>query len=190
MKSKLLVLTVFTLIPVAGCQQQQASHDHGHDHAHNDAPQTMKTFSVPDGFDASKYVLTAEPDGAQNVIAARESVQDEGDIVILGRIGGGENPWVEGRAAFSIVDPSVKACSDIPGDNCPVPWDYCCETDKLPTSSALVTIVDGEGDVVKADARALLDAKELSTVVVEGKAKRDDAGNLTVLATGVFVKSL
>jgi hypothetical protein len=28
----------------------------------------------------------------------------------------------------------------------------------------------------------------LSTVVVKGKAKRDEAGNLTVLATGVFVK--
>jgi hypothetical protein len=30
--------------------------------------------------------------------------------------------------------------------------------------------------------------KELSTVVIKGKAQRDDAGNLTVLANGVFVK--
>jgi hypothetical protein len=33
-----------------------------------------------------------------------------------------------------------------------------------------------------------LGAKELSTVVVKGKAKRDDAGNLTVLASGVYVR--
>jgi hypothetical protein len=143
---------------------------------------------LPEGIDASKYVLSAEPEGARNVIAARESAQDDEEVVVLGRIGGGENPWVSGRAAFSIVDPSLKACSDIPGDNCPVPWDYCCETDKLPTASALVTIVDENGDVVKADARPLLDAKELATVVVKGKAKRDQEGNLTVIASSVYVK--
>ena len=43
---------------------------------------------------------------------------------------------------------------------------------------------------MKEDARKLLDVKELSTVVVQGKAQRDDAGNLTVLATGVYVKKL
>ena len=41
-----------------------------------------------------------------------------------------------------------------------------------------------------ADARELLNVKELTTVVVTGKAQRDDAGNLTILATGVYVKSL
>lgn len=185
MKSKLIV-PLLTLIVVAGCQQEQAKHDH----SHTGAAPAPQTYSLPEGIDASKYVLSAEPDGAQNVIAAREAVQDDQDIVILGRIGGGEQPWVEGRAAFSIVDPSLKACNDIPGDNCPMPWDYCCETDKLPASTALVTIVDENGDVLEADVRALLDVKELSTVVVKGKAKRDDAGNLTVLASGVYVKSM
>ncbi len=41
---------------------------------------------------------------------------------------------------------------------------------------------------MRADARELLKVKELSTVVVKGKAKRDDAGNLTILASGVYVK--
>lgn len=41
---------------------------------------------------------------------------------------------------------------------------------------------------MKADARELLKVKELSTVVVKGKAQRDDAGNLTVIASGVYVK--
>ena len=95
---------------------------------------------------------------------------------------------VKGLAAFSIVDQSLKACSDIPGDQCQKPWDYCCETSELPTSTALVKVVDESGDLVKADARELLDVKELSTVIVKGKAQRDDAGNLTVLASGVYVK--
>jgi hypothetical protein len=42
---------------------------------------------------------------------------------------------------------------------------------------------------VKADTRELLKVKELSTVVIKGKARRDDNGNLTILASGVFVKS-
>jgi hypothetical protein len=36
------------------------------------------------------------------------------------------------------------------------------------------------------DARELLGVKELQTVVVKGKAKRDEQGNLTVLASGVY----
>jgi len=48
--------------------------------------------------------------------------------------------------------------------------------------------VDENGQLVKAGAKNLLNVKELDTVVVRGKAKRDEAGNLTVLATGVFVR--
>ncbi|MDP7019926.1 MAG: hypothetical protein QGG36_29275 [Pirellulaceae bacterium] len=52
----------------------------------------------------------------------------------------------------------------------------------------MIKVVDDNGALVKAEARSLLDVKELSTVVVSGKAQRDDAGNLTVLASGVYVK--
>lgn len=143
--------------------------------------------SIP-AVDGTKFLLSEEPEGAADVIQAREVAKDGDDVVVVGRIGGDENPWIEGRAAFSIVDGSLNACSDIPGDDCPKPWDYCCETHKLPTSTALVKVVDDNGTLVMADAKQLLDVRELSTVVVQGKAKRDDAGNLIVLATGVFVK--
>ena len=52
----------------------------------------------------------------------------------------------------------------------------------------MIKIVDENGSLVKTNAQELLDVKELSTVVVKGTAKRDDAGNLTVLASGVFVQ--
>lgn len=152
------------------------------------APETATTTDAQHADDAGTYLLSSEPEGARDVIAVREAAGDDEDIVIVGRIGGSENPWVEGRAAFSIVDPSLKACSDIPGDSCPKPWDYCCETDKLPTSTALVKVVDGQGELVKSDARELLHVTELQTVVVRGKAKRDEDGNLTVLADGVYVR--
>lgn len=139
--------------------------------------------------DGSKYMLDAAPEGAQHVIAARESAQQDDEVVIEGRIGGRAKPWIEGQAAFLIVDPSLKACSDREGDQCTQPWDYCCETNEtLAASQALVKVVDEQGDVVQADARDLLKVKELQTVVVRGKAQRNEAGDLTVLATGVYVK--
>jgi hypothetical protein len=137
----------------------------------------------------SEYLLDSEPPKAADVIAARSDAQDDEEVVVVGRIGGSENPWIDGRAAFSIVDPSLKACSDIEGDGCPTPWDYCCETDKLPGATALVKVVDGQGKLVASDARELLGIKELQTVVVRGKAQRDELGNLTILADGVYVKN-
>lgn len=146
-----------------------------------------KPISAPT-LNRSPFLLSMEPQVATSVIKVRENASDGDDVVIVGRIGGSENPWIEGRAAFSIVDGSLKACSDIEGDNCPQPWDYCCETSKLPNATALVKIIDDGGNLVTTDARELLEVKELSTVIVKGKAKRDDAGNLTVLANSVYIK--
>lgn len=139
--------------------------------------------------DGSKYLLGAEPDGAQDVIAVRKSAQNDDEIVVVGRIGGRENPWVDGLAVFTIVDPSLEACSDIPGDNCEKPWDYCCcAPDKLAASTALVQVVDETGQPVAQGAKELLAVKELDTVVVKGKASRDEEGNLEVLASGLYVR--
>ena len=161
-----------------GCSQESAS---------TESSEQSNSQSVP-AVDGSEFLLGAEPEGAGGVIKVREDALDGDDVVIVGRIGGSENPWIDGRAAFSIVDGSLKACSDIPGDDCPKPWDYCCETSKLPNATALIKVVDENGQLVMADAKGLLNVKELSTVVVKGKAQRDDAGNLTVLTGGVFVK--
>lgn len=49
-------------------------------------------------------------------------------------------------------------------------------------------VVDEDGNIVKGDAKSLLSVKELATVVVRGKARRDEAGNLTVEATGIHVR--
>ena len=75
--------------------------------------------------DGSKYLLSQEPEGAVDVRQIRETSQDEDDVVVVGRIGGEEDPWVEGVAAFSIVDLSIKSCNEIGDDACPKPWDFC-----------------------------------------------------------------
>lgn len=132
----------------------------------------------------SKYLLSSEPHGAEGVLAVREQVKDGDSVAIVGRVGGEEKPWVDGLAAFTIVDPSLQPCTE----GCETPWDYCCDTDVLPKASATVKFVDSRGQVVAKDARQLFGIKELATVVVKGRAKRDDVGNLTVLADGIYVR--
>jgi hypothetical protein len=85
------------------------------------------------------------------------------------------------------VDEAVKSCDQIPGDNCPTPWDYCCEVG-LPQKTVFVAFVDEAGKVVKKDARQLLKLKELQTVVVKGKVKRDKADNVSIQATNLYVR--
>lgn len=138
--------------------------------------------------EGAKYLLPAEPAGAQPIVEAKEQAKNDDEVVVVGRIGGDVNPWIEGRAAFSLVDLSLKACSDIHGDGCPTPWDYCCETDKLGQARTLVKVVDADGKPLATDARTLLGVKELQTLVVKGKAQRDETGNLTVLASGIYVR--
>lgn len=171
------VIVLFTSL-LAGCANENQSE--------------VKNSTRSDSYDASKFILADEPEGGRNVIATRLDSQDADEIVVIGRIGGSPDPWVDGRAAFTIVDASVLACSDAKADgepcSCTTPWDYCCETDILPTAMVLVTFVESDGSIVKQSARNIFDIKELQTVVIQGTAKRDDAGNLKVLATGMFVR--
>lgn len=134
----------------------------------------------------AKFIAASEPANAVGVGSARESSQNDEDVVLVGRIGGSGKPFVDGVAAFTIVDPKVPHCSKEEG--CKTPWDYCCEQNQVKQNIATVKIVDGETNTVQEDARKLLGVKELNVVVVHGKAKRDDAGNLTVLADQIYVK--
>jgi hypothetical protein len=133
------------------------------------------------------YLIQNEPAGAADVMAVRQNAKDQQDVLIVGRIGGKKNPWIKGVAAFPIVDRSLESC-DQKGHNCPTPWDYCCSTN-LPKAMVLVMFVDEQGEVVKKDARELLGVKELDTVVVQGKAKRDKAGNVVILASKLHVQT-
>lgn len=144
-------------------------------------------------YDGSKFLLASEPEGGQNVKQVFETAKDDEEVVIVGRIGGEKIPWIKNRAAFRIVDPSLLACSDEKEDgevcSCPTPWDYCCETDQLPGAMVLVKFVEADGQDVKHDARDIFEnLNELETVVVKGKAARDEEGNLTVLAREMYVR--
>jgi hypothetical protein len=133
-----------------------------------------------------KFLLEKAPQHAADVAATRKDAKDGQEVVVVGRVGGRKSPWVKNAAAFSIVDRSMKACNERPGDTCPTPWDFCCEAD-LPKSTLLVLVQDADGKLIKKDARELLGLKELDTVFIQGKAKRDKTGNVTLVAEKFFV---
>ena len=138
------------------------------------------------GSGSSQYLADVEPEGALPVGEARKSVMDAQAVTLIGVIGGSSKPFVDGLAAFTIVDAKVPFC--LADEGCPTPWDYCCTQDQVKGNIATVKIVDDAGKPVAADARKILHVKELSTVVVQGTARRDDQGNLTVAASKVFVR--
>lgn len=172
--SKLVTVAVSTVLLIAGCSE-------------GTQPATPAASSP--GAGTTAYLLPSEPDGAKGVAEYRKTAADDEQTVVVGRIGGDTNPWVDGAAAFLITDTSLTPCSEREGDNCATPWDYCCDLDVLKDSKVMVKLVDGEGNLVRTDARQLLNVKELDTVVVRGRTQKDDAGNVTILADGVFVRS-
>ncbi len=134
----------------------------------------------------AQYLLTDEPPGAVGVIEAKESIQDGQYLVVVGRVD--PSSWIEGRAAFVLVDPSTKLSEGTddcgPGEICAA--DCCAEEREACTT--LVKVVDAEGQVVSADARKMLGVEASDLVVVQGQADQDDQGNFAVLAKGVYVR--
>ncbi len=149
---------------------------------------TSSSPPVASSVDSSNnpYLVSSEPSGAIPVGTARETVTDKQDVTLIGHIGGSQKPFVDGMAAFTIVDPKVAYCGAAEG--CPTPWDYCCEQNEVKQNIATIKVVDSNGTTVAQSAKELLGVKELSLVVVQGNAQRDEAGNLTLLATKVFLK--
>ena len=139
--------------------------------------------------DGTQFLLDEEPDGAVGVIAARESAEDGAPLVLVGRIGGSANPWIEGRAAFTLLDASMTVVAEgedsTDGQIC---TGDCCATERL-ACTTLVKIVDANGQVVPVDSRKLLGLKDSDMVVVQGTAKKDKTGNFSILVNRVYVRN-
>jgi hypothetical protein len=134
-----------------------------------------------------KYHLASEPAGALGVKEFLSTAQDDQEVVVTGRIGGGIDPWIEGRAAFVLVDPLVAALAAEGGEICS-DEECSCLSEKLDGATVVVKFVDEDGKTLPIDARELLGVKVMQNLVVKGKAKRTNGADLTVQATGIFVR--
>lgn len=124
---------------VTGCGQQ--------------AVQATSSGAQTQSIDQANYVLAEEPDGAVGVMIAREDAKDQDDIVLVGRIGGRKNPWIEGRSAFTLIDASMTVVADgTESDGGQLCMDDCCASLRADCTT-LVKVVDDHGQVLPIDAR-------------------------------------
>jgi hypothetical protein len=134
--------------------------------------------------EGKKFLLAREPGGARGVIAVRKEARDGDEVIVAGQVGGSTRPFTAGRASFLIVDASLK-----PSFECSCPWDFCeYPKQELAAARLAVKFVAADGKTLGHGARAMFGVKELSTVVVKGRAQRDDNDNVVVLASGIFVR--
>lgn len=137
-------------------------------------------------------VIDAPVDGeAQSIHTARETAKPGDRITLTGRVMGNLHPFVEGRAAFILGDPTVlTACSDRPDDECETPWDTCCDTkEEKQRGTATIQVVGADGRVLKESIEGVGGIGKLSTLSVTGTvAEGASAGSLVVNATAIDVR--
>ena len=137
----------------------------------------------------ANFFLPAAPAEAKPVEEVKKTAKVGDTVAISGRVGGSSEPFVNGRAVFTLVGPGIPACSDTPGDACEKPWDYCCEKkEDIAAHSATIQVVDSGGRPLNVNMKGEHGIKELSDMVIVGKVAAADGPNLVVNASNIYVK--
>jgi hypothetical protein len=149
------------------------------------APTGGSDGAKPKAVVPASFALASEPVNAVALKDVLANSKNGDDIVVVGRVG----EAVAGISAFTLVDASLKPCNEMSmPDSCKTPWDYCCTPpEQMRKLAASVELREG-GKPIAGDLLGWNGVDHLKTVVVKGKAERDSAGNLTVAASGVFVR--
>jgi hypothetical protein len=140
------------------------------------------TAAPPQSSVPEKFFLASTTQGAVTPLELRANALPSTPVVVTGRA----MDFVDGRSAFRMIDASLKSCADIGGkDHCETPWDYCCE-DPASRNAATITVELREsGNLLPSSVRGFHGLDHLTMVTVAGTVTKDDAGNLTLVATGV-----
>jgi hypothetical protein len=185
MRINTILLVLFIALLFVGCSDKGASV------AQNSTSSTTSTTPAEanntNANPLDKLVVLTEPTPASSVVETKEKVKDGEEVVVHGRV----KDFVKGYAVFIIADTSMKACIDNPEDSCTTPWDYCCNPkEKIQKSVATVHLTNDGTTPIKTEIEGFRGLQRLSSyVTVKGKAKRDEAGNLTIIASNLFIKS-
>ena len=59
-----------------------------------------------------RFYLASAPPSAQSVSALVAAAKDGDEIVVTGRVGGAQKVFVDGYAAFTIIDARIPACGE------------------------------------------------------------------------------
>ena len=178
MKSNSLLLTIPLSLALISCDNRNRDADK--DKSPDDsAPHAL-----------SAVLLTEPPEDAVTITEARQNPAPGTRVILSGKVMGNENPIIKSRALLTLGDPAkITSCDLVPGDECPTPWDVCCDDpDVITASIATIQVLDEQGKPLKAGLRGLGGLKELSSLIVVGEvAEGSNEKNFLVNATGIHV---
>jgi len=173
-------MALATVMTLAGCAREGAN-------PNEEAAISSKPAEAtpPPSPELKPLVVKADPPPQPvGVTMAKETSAQDEDVVVIGRL----KDFVAGKAAFTMVDGSIPSCKE-DMDECETPWDYCCTSPKkVAANSALVQLIGENGKALDGNLQGVNSIDHLSTVVVTGKAIKDDAGNLTIKADKVYLE--
>lgn len=142
--------------------------------------------TLPPGLFAS-----AAPESPRTVTEIKSSAQPGEVVVVRGRIGGSESPFVDGRAVFTLADMAIPLCGEEkPDDHCQTPWDYCCEPrERLLASTVTVQAVAADGKPLRTSLNGAGGLKPGAEVMVRGRvSQRQGDAVLVIDAESLFVR--
>lgn len=163
---------------IVGCEQKTAAPQE-----QTAQPATAAAAALPAGL----FVATA-PDGARGVHELKADADAQQEVVVHGRIGGSRAPFVDGVAVFLLADSDMKSCAEEPGDQCPTPWDYCCEPrDSLTANTLTVQVVGADGKPLRLSLDGQHGLKPLQEITVVGDVALRDGQALVVNAKRIYI---
>ncbi|MCC6359652.1 MAG: hypothetical protein IT450_12980 [Phycisphaerales bacterium] len=135
--------------------------------------------------------LTEAPAESKDVSDIKKTGESGQEVVVAGRIGGSEDPFVDGRAVFTLADSKMKACDEMDmADACKKPWDYCCEPrESLIANTCTIQVVGTDGRPLKATLNGAGKLAPGARIIVKGKIAQKQEQTLVINADAIFVKS-
>jgi hypothetical protein len=160
---RLFILSI--LIAFSGCSENSQTEP------------TSKKALLPDNFIANDDIGSSL--GVKN---ARDANHKNQILVVEGFIGGMKNPFTANRAMFVLGDDSLETCDEKPGDNCPTPWDVCCEDrQKIVASTISVQIIDHNGTIIDGTLEGVNGIKAGKRVKVKGRVSNKSTAQSFIL---------
>jgi len=135
---------------------------------------------------AALFAAADFADGAAPIAQLKKTAKVGDTVVIRGRVGGSREPFVEGAASMTLVDPAQPIVCG-PDDACRTKWDYCCEPNEtLLPHLATVKAVDAAGLPIMASFKGAHGLAEFHLLTVRGKVLSCDGKNLVVAPEALF----
>ena len=120
--------------------------------------------SLPQGF-----IVESGLGDALSVNDVRKNISSSKELVVEGFIGGRKKPFTENSAVFILGDHSLETCDEKDNDNCPTPWDVCCEDRKKVAESTMsVRLLDANGSLQVGTLEGVAGLKAGAKIKVKG----------------------